>query len=409
MLDDNSVLLQGTGSAENPDCDLSTQWVGNSTALKQLQQRLGKYAGVDFPVMIKGGKGTGKLLAALTIHRLSSRAEYAFVECDCYSVTKESCTKKIGQDYNKACDGTLFLRNLNALPSQALHELNHYWEREYMGQRVATRIVCSLSPDYPEQAISASAAPWLPLTLPTLAERKSDIGALVLMLLRKYATIKPVTLSEQCISVFCAFPWQDNVKGLERAVALVSVMADQPRIELTQLLQILPELDQRAKATTSFGKEVPVDTLKPTGILSNDASSCENCIEFGFCENHLVEAILDKSCDQLPLGHGALTKSLVRISESYKRKITLEAVAKSAFVSAPHLSYLYRKHLGLSFKQLLLKVRIEQSKRLLLQNNDMQVTEISYEVGFHDLSHFEKVFRKLVGTKPLQFRNSNMH
>ncbi|MBN2736103.1 MAG: helix-turn-helix transcriptional regulator [Spirochaetales bacterium] len=57
-----------------------------------------------------------------------------------------------------------------------------------------------------------------------------------------------------------------------------------------------------------------------------------------------------------------------------------------------------------SFKQLIHDIRIEESKRLILES-DLRITEISYKVGFNDTSYFNKVFKKSVGLSPSEYRD----
>lgn len=385
-------------------------WIGSSVALKQLQTRLNKYAAVDFPVLISGEKGTGKTLAARYIHQLSSRSQRPFIEHDCVSFESNGTLDTIKQSYQAGLGGTLFLKNLNALPSNTLHKLSALWEVEYMGNSVPVRIICSTSELYSDKTLRASAAPWLPVTLPTLEDRKQDIRALVDMFLEKFKGINSIALAPECYAKLLGHVWRDNVKGLERAIAIVSVMAEGKSLSLQQLAEILPELD-----ITTQPSEIPgqLETFhsKKTEILPRETDITDLPIrvieEESLTANELIRRILDNELDNLPTMHNAVRNSLMQLAKHYSQKITLEQVAKLVFVSAPHLSFLYRKHLGMTFKQLLLQVRIEKSKRLLRHSKKLQVTHISYEVGFHDLSHFEKVFRKFVGIKPLQFRQQS--
>lgn len=381
-------------------------WLGNSRALKQLFCRLQKYAMVDLPVLIEGEKGTGKSLAAATIHQYSSRHSCPFVECNCLQI-ETNAENIIREHYLAARTGTLYLRNVNVLPTLTVKRLSPMWEREYMGVTIETRIICAMSKEFSDQQLKTSAAPWLPLQMPTLADRIQDIPFLVEMLLSKFAHIRTVELDEACYQVLMAHTWQDNVKGLERAIAILSVMAERQRMDLVEMLDILPELCPSATPAQEPSQFVMLseqDTKKtqdpPIHLGSESSQSSDEVI---------VSMILDDNTEQLPDYHSALNRSLSEIAKRYHQKITLEEVAKSVFVSSPHLSHLYRKHLGITFKQLLIKVRIEQSKRLLVHKSKMQITQISYEVGFHDLSHFEKAFRRLVGIKPLQFRQRKIH
>lgn len=91
------------------------------------------------------------------------------------------------------------------------------------------------------------------------------------------------------------------------------------------------------------------------------------------------------------------------IKENYARDLTLEEVAQAVHISPYYLSHLFKEELGVTFIGYLTKVRIEQAKILLLETN-LTIQQISYMVGYQDSSYFTKVFKKLEGRTPTQFR-----
>ena len=64
---------------------------------------------------------------------------------------------------------------------------------------------------------------------------------------------------------------------------------------------------------------------------------------------------------------------------------------------------MFKKATGLTFTDYLGRVRVEKAKNLLL-NPHLRVSEIAYTVGFQSLTHFNRVFRKLTGESPTDFR-----
>jgi two-component system response regulator YesN len=78
-------------------------------------------------------------------------------------------------------------------------------------------------------------------------------------------------------------------------------------------------------------------------------------------------------------------------------------VAQAVHISPYYLSHLFKEELGVTFIGYLTKVRIEQAKILLLETN-LTIQQISYMVGYQDSSYFTKVFKKLEGRTPTQFR-----
>lgn len=100
---------------------------------------------------------------------------------------------------------------------------------------------------------------------------------------------------------------------------------------------------------------------------------------------------------------GTVTEAQLYMQENYKKKISLHELAHACAVNQYHLIRLFRKYLGLTPYQYLLRVRISRAK-LLLVSTDKTVSQVGEEVGFEDGSTFIAAFRKLTGTTPLQYR-----
>lgn len=98
-------------------------------------------------------------------------------------------------------------------------------------------------------------------------------------------------------------------------------------------------------------------------------------------------------------------RSIQYLSTHYQEKITLEDVARWVYLSPTYFSHVFKTEMGESFTAYLNRIRIEHSKELLRHKN-IRLTDIALLVGFEDQSYFTKVFKKLVGVPPLQYRNS---
>lgn len=89
----------------------------------------------------------------------------------------------------------------------------------------------------------------------------------------------------------------------------------------------------------------------------------------------------------------------------YHRFLTLEQIAAEAGMSKYHFCRLFVKHTGITPIHYLTKIRIEAASRLLRQTSQ-PVGAIAAATGFDNSSYFGKVFRKLMGVSPQQFRDS---
>ena len=92
------------------------------------------------------------------------------------------------------------------------------------------------------------------------------------------------------------------------------------------------------------------------------------------------------------------------IEENYQHKLTLGEVAEKTYVSQWHLSKLLNRHVGQSFSEILNHVRIEEAKKLLV-DPALRIGDISEQVGFLDLAHFSRVFKKQEGVSANEYRN----
>ncbi|HHV97924.1 MAG TPA: AraC family transcriptional regulator [Clostridiaceae bacterium] len=93
------------------------------------------------------------------------------------------------------------------------------------------------------------------------------------------------------------------------------------------------------------------------------------------------------------------------VRRNYMKKITLEEVASHVFLSPSYFSKIFKEEMKENFNNYLNRVRIEMSKKLLLDSN-MSLIDISNNVGYEDQSYFSKVFKKLVGISPGKYRES---
>jgi AraC-like DNA-binding protein len=91
------------------------------------------------------------------------------------------------------------------------------------------------------------------------------------------------------------------------------------------------------------------------------------------------------------------------ISDHQAEDISLSDVAGAVNTSSFYFCKMFKKTTGLNFTDYLSRVRIEKAKNLLL-NPNVRVSEVAYEVGFQSLTHFNRVFRKLCGVSPTNYR-----
>lgn len=116
------------------------------------------------------------------------------------------------------------------------------------------------------------------------------------------------------------------------------------------------------------------------------------------------------AAEELPEAETAASSFIVKnalkyIESNYKQKLTLSEVAEKTYVSQWHLSKLLNKHTGNSFSEILNNVRINQAVKLL-KDPALRIGDIAEEVGFLDMAHFSRVFKKIKGVSANEYRNT---
>ena len=98
-----------------------------------------------------------------------------------------------------------------------------------------------------------------------------------------------------------------------------------------------------------------------------------------------------------------IVKAKQFIREHHTEDISLGQVAAAVHTSIFYFCKLFRKVTGLTFTEFVSRTRIEKAKNLLL-NPNLRISEIAYDVGFQSLTHFNRVFKNVVGESPTEFR-----
>lgn len=94
------------------------------------------------------------------------------------------------------------------------------------------------------------------------------------------------------------------------------------------------------------------------------------------------------------------------VEEHYYKNLMLADVAQKVGISAGYLSTLFQRELSKGFVDYLNEIRIEHACTYL-QQNYLKTYEIAYKVGFKDEKYFSKVFKKMKGQSPSEYRKLN--
>jgi DNA-binding NtrC family response regulator len=247
----------------NGPADALECFAGRSKALVKLKYTLRLYAEAEAPVLISGESGSGKELAARTLHSLSPRRDgpYKCVHCGAIPPTLleaelygsepgafTGATRRAGL-FEQAHSGTLFLDEIGEMSAQGQMKLLRIIEARYItriggGKRIPidTRIVCASNRDL-QQLVNEGRfradlyfrIHTLPIALPPLRRRKEDIPALALQFLQAQAQQQPPCgqllsppdppISYSALMKLSNYHWPGNVRELRNTLQLAQVLA----------------------------------------------------------------------------------------------------------------------------------------------------------------------------------------
>ena len=123
-----------------------------------------------------------------------------------------------------------------------------------------------------------------------------------------------------------------------------------------------------------------------------------------------VYHILHNGRKIFPLGESQINRvalaAIKMINEGFRDELTLSLAAECLAVTPQYLSYAFKKGLGVNFSHYLAYTRIKYAASMML-NTRASITDICFESGFENFSHFSRSFKKHYGLSPREYRNQN--
>ncbi|MFD7525306.1 response regulator [Paenibacillus chitinolyticus] len=91
------------------------------------------------------------------------------------------------------------------------------------------------------------------------------------------------------------------------------------------------------------------------------------------------------------------------IDGHFVEEITLEQAAERVHLSPHYFSKMFKRHMGATFIDYVTRLRIEKAKELM-KNEELSLKEVCFEAGYKDPNYFSRVFRKVTGVSPTEYR-----
>ncbi|RAV23304.1 response regulator [Paenibacillus contaminans] len=123
----------------------------------------------------------------------------------------------------------------------------------------------------------------------------------------------------------------------------------------------------------------------------------------GYVKRRLNEIKTEIERSDRTAGRNLVLRAKKYVAEHYRNDLTLTALANHLFVNASYFSWLFKQETGVTFTTYLTHVRMDTAKNLL-KKDEQKVYEVAQFVGYNDYRHFCKMFKKVVGITPKDFK-----
>jgi transcriptional regulator with PAS, ATPase and Fis domain len=285
--------------------------IGEHPLIQKIIALVRKVAVTDATVLITGESGTGKELVARAIHAMSPRGDRPFIPVNCGAIPAEllesemfghergAFTGAVGARagmFQLANGGTIFLDEVGEMSAtlqvKLLRVLQDHEVRPVGADRsfrVDVRVLAASNKDLGVEVESGRFREDLfyrlqviPIVMPPLRERRSDIPLLIDHFLEKHnrkRTDRPARISQEAMVHLWEYDWPGNVRELENLLERLVILSEEGHIELEHL----------PTGIRSFisEKKIPRPTLGEEGLDLNTAVE-----EF---ENRLIEEALRRT------------------------------------------------------------------------------------------------------------------
>ncbi|WP_066638705.1 PocR ligand-binding domain-containing protein [Desulfolucanica intricata] len=101
----------------------------------------------------------------------------------------------------------------------------------------------------------------------------------------------------------------------------------------------------------------------------------------------------------------AIQKAAEYIRKNYRHKLTIDEIAQVVYLSPCYLSRIFKQSLGCTLTEYITRVRVENAK-IMLKNPKFNISQVAEENGFDDPGYFTKVFKKIEGVTPSNFKQN---
>ena len=259
--------LEAENRALRARVDRTQTMVGESYAMRQLQEQVSMAAPTNGRVLIHGENGTGKELVARTIHALSRRRTSAFVEVNCAAIPEELIESELfghvrgaftgavadrRGKFEVADGGTIFLDEIGDMSFKTQAKVLRVLQEQTMEPvggttriKVDARVLAATNKDLQSEIRSGRFREDLyfrlnviPIFVPPLRDRQEDIALLADHFMADFAREygrRPKRFESAARAVLQRYPWPGNVRELRNVIERLMIMVPGDAISAADL------------------------------------------------------------------------------------------------------------------------------------------------------------------------------
>lgn len=272
--------------------------VGTAPSVLQAISELERVSDATASVLLMGASGTGKELFARALHLASPRRERPFIKINCAAIPETLFESELfGYErgaftganaaragwFEQANTGTIFLDEIGELPlsmqSKLLRTLQEGTITRLGGKReiaIDVRLVAATNRDLEHEATRGAFRQDLyyrlnviPIRLPSLADRREDIPALVLHFLNHINQThqRNVNLTQAAINRLQNHDWPGNIRELSNLIERLVLLADHAIVDEAEVERMLPRADGPVRADGMPATPLPAAAAPTTPMV----------------------------------------------------------------------------------------------------------------------------------------------
>jgi DNA-binding NtrC family response regulator len=282
---DHHLMILEAELGEVRQAQESEPLLGESAAMRELREHIGRFADTPFPILVRGESGTGKELVAEALHRNSVRAAQPFLAVNCAAFTPELLEAQLfghakgaftGASaarrgfFDEAEEGTLFLDEIGEFPAnlqpkllRVLENGDYYRIGETRPRMSRARVVAATNLDLVEEIRAGRFRhdlyhrfSVLAIEVPPLRVRAEDSLLLLDHFRGLYASrVPPFSFGDEAIERWRRYTFPGNVRELRNIVIRLGAKFPGQRVGLAELeAELDAQADVDAESIAELGR-----------------------------------------------------------------------------------------------------------------------------------------------------------